>query len=112
MKLTGPVGSVSVNLIQVAVYSECRSLVKDFIMCTPFDTCFVGVLCNPGNGDATNFRVTESQEECPIGFGQKHILCLLLVHKTQDGPTTGICGVIIGIFVSYLMKYQILPEMH
>ena len=49
-------------------------------------TCFVGVLSHPGNSDASDLRVTESQQEGAVGFGQQHVLSLLLVDKAQDGP--------------------------
>lgn len=53
-------------------------------LCVPFLTCFVRVFCDPCNSDASNFRVTEAQEECAIWFGHQHVLSLLLVQKTQN----------------------------
>lgn len=49
-------------------------------------TWFVRVLGHPCNGDTSNLRVTESQQEGAIWFGQEHVLRLLLVYKTQDSP--------------------------
>lgn len=51
-------------------------------------TCFVRVLCDPGYGDATNFRVTEAQQEGSVGFGHQHVLSLLFIHKAKNRPET------------------------
>lgn len=47
-------------------------------------TCFVRVLCHPGYGDATDFRVTEAQQEGSVGFGHQHVLSLLFIHKAKN----------------------------
>lgn len=52
----------------------------------PLRTWFVGVFCHPGDGDASNLRVAEPQQESAVGFGHQHVLCLLLVYKAQNGP--------------------------
>lgn len=49
-------------------------------------TCFVRVLCDPGYGDATDFRVTEAQQEGSVGFGHQHVLSLLFIHKAKNRP--------------------------
>lgn len=49
-------------------------------------TLFVGIFRHPGDGDASDFRVAEPQQEGAVWFGQEHVLRLLLVHKPQDGP--------------------------
>lgn len=49
-------------------------------------TCFVGILCHPGDGDPADLRVAEAQQESAVGFGHEHVLSLLLVDKAQDGP--------------------------
>lgn len=49
-------------------------------------TCFVGILGHPGDGDPSDLRVAEAQQESAVGFGHEHVLSLLLVHKAQYGP--------------------------
>lgn len=49
-------------------------------------TCFVGILGHPGDGDPSDLRVAEAQQESAVGFGHEHVLSLLLVHKAQNGP--------------------------
>lgn len=64
-------------------HTQCKRALK----AQQFGTWFVGVLGHPGNCDASDLRVAESQQEGTVGFGQQHVLCLLLVYKAQDGPT-------------------------
>lgn len=40
----------------------------------------------PGNGDATDLRVAEAQEEGPVGLVDEQVVRLLLVDEAQDGP--------------------------
>lgn len=49
-------------------------------------TGFVGVLSDPGDGDASDLGVAESQQEGAVGFGHQQVLRLLLVDEAQDGP--------------------------
>lgn len=53
---------------------------------TERQTCFVGVLCHPGDGDPADLRVAEAQQERAIWFGQQHVLSLLFIQETQDRP--------------------------
>lgn len=51
-----------------------------------YSTRFVRVLCHPGDGDAPDLRVTEAEQEGPVGLGHQHVLGLLFIHKAQDRP--------------------------
>jgi len=59
---------------------------KEPIVVRQRGTCLVGVLCHPGDGDASDLGVAESQQEGAVGFGHQHVLSLLLVHEAEDGP--------------------------
>lgn len=62
--------------------TKCKKSLK----AQQFSTWFVGILSHPCDGDASDLRVTESQQEGAVGFGHQHVLGLLLVYKAQDGP--------------------------
>ena len=50
------------------------------------ETWFVPVIIHPRYGDATDLRVTESQQEGPVGPVQQPLLRHGLTHKANDQP--------------------------